>query len=307
MMRVTPGLITTQLARDLNTALAALTKQQGMIATGRRVNAPADDPAGTARALTVRSRQAANAQFQKNIDTARSNLTTADASVRSVIDALQQAKDLAIQGANDSNDAAAKQAIGAQVDQVLEQIVATANSRGPRGTMLFGGQEVTVAPYTVTRDVNGKITAVTVNARGIDGSMPAEVAEGLTVAQGVSGNTVFGAMSSVSNAFDTLIGLRNALNTNNAVGIQDGITNTTLAHDRAVDASIQLGTRAGWLDALENRLKDEAVTLTSSLGAIEDADMAKAISDLTQIQTFYEAGLASGARLLQQSLADFLR
>lgn len=306
-MRVTPGLITMQLARDLNVALAALAKQQGMVATGRRINAPSDDPGGTANALTVRSRQAANAQFQKNIDAARRSLSTADSTLRSVIDALQLAKDLAIAGGNDAADALSRQALGTQVDQTLEQIVGIANSRGPDGTMLFGGQEVTVAPYTVTRNGAGKITAVTVNPRGIDGSMPAEVAEGLTVAQGVPGTTVFGAMVDPTNAFDMLIRLRDALNANNGVAVRAEIPTVTTAHDRAANASLLLGTRLGWLDALESRHQDEAVTLAASLGGIEDADMAKVISDLVQIQTFYEAGLASGARLLQQSLADFLR
>src|SRR6185436_14142390 len=105
-------------------------------------------------------------------------------------------------------DALSRQALGTQIDQILEGVVSLANTRGPAGAMIFGGQEVTVAPYTVTRDVNGKITAVASNPRGIDGQMRVEVVEGLTVAQGVSGNTVFGAISDSTNVFSTLIRLR---------------------------------------------------------------------------------------------------
>jgi flagellin-like hook-associated protein FlgL len=35
--------------------------------------------------------------------------------------------------------------------------------------------------------------------------------------------------------------------------------------------------------------------------------MIKAITDLTLLQTFYEAALASGAKIIQQSLVDFIR
>jgi flagellar hook-associated protein 3 FlgL len=306
-MRVTSAGMGTQLARDLQAALAALAKRHEIIASGRRLNTPSDDPTDTARALTVRSRQAANAQFLENISSARSNLSASETSVRSVVDYLQQSRDLAIQGANDSSDAGARLALGDQVNQILEAVVSFANGRGPNGGMLFGGQEVSVAPYTVTRDVAGKITAVTVNPRGIDGTLPVEVTEGLTVAQGVSGTITFGGMADTTNAFDTLIRLRDALNANNGTNVGVELDNLTAAHDRAVTASILLGTRQALLDTLEQRLEDDALGLATTLSDLEDADMAQAITELNQIQTLYEAGLASGARLLQQSLVDFLR
>jgi flagellar hook-associated protein 3 FlgL len=306
-MRVTPGSVNAQLTSDLQTSLAALAKQEAMIASGRRINAPADDPGGTAAAFVFRSRQAANAQYQKNIDTVRSSLSSADTTVRSLINDLQQAQDLAVQGSNDTNDAISRQAIGTQIDQILESTVAAANTRNPAGSMVFGGQEVTVAPYTVTRDVTGKITAVTVNSRGIDGQTPAAVSDGITIAQGVSGNTVFGAMADPTNAFSTLIRLRDALNNNDGVGTRAEIDNLATAHDRAVAGDEIVGTRLGWLDSLESRLKDESLTLSSSLSSIEDVDMPKAVTDMQQIQTFYQAGLAAGAKMLQQSLVDFLK
>ena len=144
--------------------------------------------------------------------------------------------------------------------------------------MLFGGQEISVAPYTVTRDVNGKITAVTVNPRGIDGTLPVEVTEGLTVAQGVSGTITFGGMADPTNAFDTLIRLRDALNANNGANVGVEIDNLTAAHDRATTASILVGTRQALLDTLEQRLQDDALGLATTLSSIEDADMAKAIT-----------------------------
>jgi flagellar hook-associated protein 3 FlgL len=307
MLRITSGIITDQLTRDLNNALNALTKQQRLIATGRRINEPADDPTGSARAMTIRAREAGNTQFQRNIDTARTRLAAGDASVRAIVDTLQLAQELSIQGANDTNDAEARRAIGTQIDQILEELVGLANGRGPDGTMLFGGQEITTAPYTVTRDVNGFITGLTVNPRGIDGTMTAEVSEGLTVVQGVSGNTVFGQLTDPTNAFDTLIRVRDALNINDGATVRTELDNVRTVHDRVNTAGQLAGTRIAWLDALESRLKDESVSNLGSLGEIEDADLTKAVSDMARIQTFYEGGLAAGAKLLQQSLIDFLR
>jgi flagellin-like hook-associated protein FlgL len=47
--------------------------------------------------------------------------------------------------------------------------------------------------------------------------------------------------------------------------------------------------------------------LTSALSRVEDLDVAASVAELTRLQTTYQAGLASAARTLQQSLLDFLR
>jgi flagellar hook-associated protein 3 FlgL len=133
------------------------------------------------------------------------------------------------------------------------------------------------------------------------------VAEGLTIQQSISGDAVFGSLGATSNVFDTLIRLRDALNTNNAAGIRTELDNVTTALDRATSGSVVVGTNLGWLDTIESRLKDESLVFASSLSRVEDADMAQAATELRQIQNSYEGGLAAGARLLQQSLLDFLR
>lgn len=306
-MRITPTHINAQLTADLQRALAALARQQSQLSAGRRIIAPSDDPGGAAQTHTIRSRQTANDQFQRNIGEARNRLESADSVLRAIVDNMAHAKELAVQGANDSNDVQARQSLATEVDQILEALVALGNSRGPRGNMLLGGQESTVAPYTVTRDGANKITAVTVNARGIDGTTAAEVSEGLTVLTSVSGTSVFGAAGDATNAFTLLIALRDNLNANDGAAVRGALDNLTTMIDRATGTFTVVGSRLGWLTALEERLQDESVVLAGSLQRVEELDLARAIQDLKQIQTTYEAGLAAGARVLQQSLLDFLR
>jgi flagellar hook-associated protein 3 FlgL len=306
-MRVTPGSINIRVTADLQRTLAAMGRQQGLIASGRRITAPSDDPGGAAAAITIRSRQTANEQFQKNINEARLNLVSADGLLQSIVEAITSGKELAIQGGNDTNDGTARLAIAGRVDQLLEDLVTLGNSKGPRGAALLGGQESTTNPYTVTRDAAGSIAAVTPNPRGIDADTPAEVAEGLTISTTVSGTTVFGAPADADNAFTMLITLRDALRANDGAATRATLDGLTTALDRAALASTVVGTRLAWMETLDTRLKDEGATLSQSLSRIEDLDYAKAISDLNQIQTSYNAGLGAAARVLQQSLLDFLR
>jgi flagellar hook-associated protein 3 FlgL len=186
-------------------------------------------------------------------------------------------------------------------------MVAFGNSRGQRSTMLFGGQETTVTPYTVTRDAQGRITAVAANPRGIDGSTAAEVTDGLTVPPAVSGTTAFGDPTDPTSTFAVLITLRDALNANDGATVRASVAGIDTALGRASMASVVVGTRLSWVATLDARLKDESLVLSSALSRVEDLDVASSMAELTNLQTTYQAGLAASARTLQQSLLDFLR
>jgi flagellar hook-associated protein 3 len=210
-MRVTQSMMSNQVAREISAAFAALARQQERVSSGNRILVPSDDPAGTAQAVAIRSRQAAATQFQSNMATAQTTLSAADVTLRSVEEVVTQGIEAAVQGANDTNDPLARQAVGTTVNQLLETLVSLANSRTGTGTFLFGGQESTIAPYTAARDSAGQITTVVPNPRGIDGATDAAVGEGVNIATRVSGTTVFGAATDESYAFDVLIKLRDSL------------------------------------------------------------------------------------------------
>jgi flagellar hook-associated protein 3 FlgL len=230
-MRISTASVNIQLQRDLQNALSGIARQQDHLSSGKRILAPSDDPSGTALAVSLRSHQTAIAQFQDNVAETRTSLEMTDQVLGAVTSTITRAKELAVQGASGNNDALARQSIGAEMDQLLEALVSLANTRNARGEYIFGGQESNRAPYTATRDAAGHITDVAVNARGIDGTTPAEVLDGVTVPTGISGTAVFGTPSDVTYAFDVLIRLRNDLAANNA-----GVTQTlTLRAD--VDAA----------------------------------------------------------------------
>jgi flagellin-like hook-associated protein FlgL len=77
--------------------------------------------------------------------------------------------------------------------------------------------------------------------------------------------------------------------------------------DRATLSSTLVGARLGWLGVVEERLKDESLVLASTLSRVEDLDIAQAVQELTQVQMYYESGLAVSACLLQVSLLNFLK
>jgi flagellar hook-associated protein 3 FlgL len=47
--------------------------------------------------------------------------------------------------------------------------------------------------------------------------------------------------------------------------------------------------------------------VTKQLSEVEDADIIKVVTELATAQTIYQTSMASAARIMQQSLLDFLR
>ena len=89
--------------------------------------------------------------------------------------------------------------------------------------------------------------------------------------------------------------------------IENALGNLHGVLDRVLVPSTLVGTRMAWLATLGERASAEQLGLTAELSKVEDVDMVKAITDLTLLQTFYQAALASGAKIMQQSLVDFIR
>jgi flagellar hook-associated protein 3 FlgL len=90
-------------------------------------------------------------------------------------------------------------------------------------------------------------------------------------------------------------------------GLQEALDDLSAMLDRAVAPATVVGARLAWLGILDERHLAESVGLSKDLSSVEDIDVAKAASDLAQLQAFYEGALASGARLLQTTLVNFLR
>lgn len=80
--------------------------------------------------------------------------------------------------------------------------------------------------------------------------------------------------------------------------------------DRGIDGLSRslgvLGSRAGQFESVEGRLGDMAVTLDALSGEIQDADIAKVVSDLSRYETLYQASLVLTTRVNNLSLLNYL-
>jgi len=115
------------------------------------------------------------------------------------------------------------------------------------------------------------------------------------------------------NIFDVLAGATADMRSGDSL---DGAAVTERLNSRFEDLAIgeediirnlaRIGVRAERLNAAQDRLSGVAVHLEGVISGVRDADVIEAVTQLTQAEQTLQVAQAAGARMLQQSLLNFL-
>lgn len=300
-LRVTPGMMHTQLTRNLNRTLTDMTKLQEQMTTGRKINRASDDPVGITYALRYRSELSGNVQYQKNIDMALSWLDFNDTVLQQAQDVLKRLKELAVQGSNGTNPDIALGNIADEVKQLKEQMVDIANST-LNGKYVFNGEKTDIIPYDPTASPFDPSTVETDT-----GAIYYMVGVGVKLQINLSGNDVFGRPGEPDNIFTVFDQIINALENGNHAGVSAQIANIESRMDKVLTQQSEIGARVNRVELMQNRLKDLELNLTDLQSKTEDVDFEKLIIDAKINENIYQASLSVGAKIITPSLVDFLK
>lgn len=116
------------------------------------------------------------------------------------------------------------------------------------------------------------------------------------------------------NVFDALEGIANDLRNGDGLD-QSEITQRLGDRLRELDRNSEnvrqalgdLGSRSARLTSLEGRIEDSNLRVEGLLSSVRDVDFSQAVIDMSTAQTTLETVQATGARMLQNSLLNFLR
>jgi len=303
-MRVTTEGLVNQALLALRSSLTRLARSQAQVATGRRLSGPADDPNAAAAATRLQSRLAAAQQYTRQADAVLTLLTHNEALLGQLNELSARAQELALRGANAAQGSVS--AMAEEANQLLEELVTTANTEAD-GRRLLGGRETQTAPLSVTRDASGQITGVSVNPRGINGTIALEVAPAITVQTNLPGEEVLGASSDPTFLPQLLIDLRDNLAAENTEAVRALTDSLQTAQDRLQPVIAAVGSRMRLVERVQGQTLEEALMLQATLSELLDNDLARVTMELQREEIVFQAALAATARTIQPSLVDFLR
>ncbi|WP_282033773.1 flagellar hook-associated protein FlgL [Metabacillus indicus] len=293
-MRVTQSMLAANSLRNLSKSYEKMGTYQDQLATGKKISRPSDDPVVAMKGMHYRTNLTEVEQYQRNISEAYQWMENSEAGIEQGTQVLQRVRELVVQASNGTNSPEDLKAIGAEIKQLKEDLVGSANTQ-VAGNYIFNGTETKKAPVTLNAD--GTVTVL------VDKSpFEVEVSKGVSLKANINSDNVF------SEELFTVVGsIEKALTSGDASGLDGLLSDLDRKMDAMTAERAELGARYNRLELIEDRVMKQEVVSTRILSENEDADLEKVIISLTAQESLHRAALSVGARIMQPTLMDFLR
>ena len=265
--------------RNLSNTQTALASSLQKLSSGLRINSAADDAAGLSISEGLQSQVSGTAVATANAQDGVNVIQTADGALGQVDTILQRMRDLAVQGANDSNSSASRQAIQDEANSLGQEIYRISQNTNFNGINLMQGTGT--APTSLTFQVGTGSTAdneIVVNTGNLS-------------ATGDVGSLQSASATSNPTGFD--------------VSSNTAATNTIATIDTAIAAvstdRSSLGASQNRLTSAINLLSVSGENLTAAESTITDTDMASEMVNYTRDSILAQAGVSMLAQANQMN------
>jgi len=304
-MRVTNNTMIHSIVRYLTRQNEALFDRQNIIASGKKINKPSDDPLGMGRVLDYRQTIASIEQYQTNIQRGKTRLDVVEVNLDLVDDLLEVVRAIAQDETGGTTES--RQRAAESLKDLYDQILDQANSKF-NDNYLFSGYQTKTAPFSRDDTQATTFDQFTVTYNGDAGDMQFIVADNTTITMQADGQPIFhDAASGGINIFDVMrdliVGLEN--DDTAAISIQSGLLEqgeTQIQDIRSANAPILYQ-----LQTTENHWEYYKPKIEDLLGTEENADITRAVVELQSLELAYQSTLATAARIIQPGLISFLQ
>jgi flagellin len=243
------------------------------LSTGKRINSAADDSAGLAIASRLTSEARGLDMAARNAADAQAMINTIESSHSEIHNILQRMRELAVQGANDTNGADDRTNIGKELTELSEEIDAIKNQTKWAGQTLISS--ASTFNFQIGDEEGETLTVATTAIAAASLSVSStEIAD-------LTDQTSF-------TAFITTV--------NNAI--------SSVAEYRA-----EYGANSNRLDHVMANLATNSESVKASLGRIQDTDYAAETTDLAKSQILQQAAtsMLAQANASKQTILSLLQ
>lgn len=170
--------MTNNILLSLNKNQEKLNALEIQLSTGKKIQKPSEDPIVAVRSLKFRSSIKEVAQYQRNVNDAKSWLQVSDQALVNTGDIMQRIRELCVQGSNDSLQIEDRKMIATEIDQLRVQLFREGNV-SYAGRFVFSGyktdepliiSEPNTTQYQITQDF--KATDIKSTKMVFDGPPP---------------------------------------------------------------------------------------------------------------------------------------
>ncbi|MFQ3250148.1 MAG: flagellar hook-associated protein 3 FlgL [Glaciecola sp.] len=186
-MRVTTNLIYNQNLRNIDANQGNLVDIQQQLATGKKLLRPSDDPVGAAQVIRLTEELDKITQYQRNNDLTTNSLELQETALRSINDVVNRARVLTVQSGNGILTTQDRKAIGAEIEQIRNQVLDLMNTRNASGEYVFAGYQSSSQAF----EFNPGATGDKVKFVGDDGENQIQISDSVKIQSTSSGKSIF--------------------------------------------------------------------------------------------------------------------
>jgi flagellar hook-associated protein 3 FlgL len=301
-MRITEGMTARTVLTDLGANKARLTKTQREISSGERITKPSDDPFGTGRTLQLSAELEGFKQFKENVSDGTGWVTATETALSQISEVVQRARELLVQGGNDSNGQVAREGIAAEIEALTEAVKQEADVTYD-DRYIFAGTETETRPYELGE--NDEYS-------GNEGSIARVIGSGVSLQVNTNIQSLLGEGAGAED--NKLLDVLRDIATDLRGGTEENSENLRGTDLERLSANLDELTRVrAVVGATTNRLQTAGTRLEqleesslTQLNDVRNTDMTEALVNYSTEQNAYEAALKVGATIIQPSLLDFL-
>jgi flagellar hook-associated protein 3 FlgL len=285
-MRVSSKLANNDVQYNLRSQESRLNNANNQMGSQRRIQQLRDDPLAAGHLVRYQSYLGRVNQFEKNAKTLSDQFSVSEGYINQSVQIMQRLREIAVTGANGTYTQEDTQKMATETNELLKELVNTANAVGPDGTSLFAGTRTSNTAFTtemgnVKNAGESMITNVSYN--GSIGQNDVEVDEHSYMSLNRSGNSIFWAepqklyaqrnATSYQVQQDSSIGIDgHSINLNagdNVYAIVAKINNSGAAVKASIDP-VTSGLNLETTDARQLWLEDKNGTTLQDLGIVKD-------------------------------------
>jgi flagellar hook-associated protein 3 FlgL len=286
-------------AAGIEAATQRIIEAQRQVSTGKKLNKISDDPAGAANAIAERNALGAVEQYERTSQNVGSRLTVVDTVLDDIIAKLSKVQQVALVGRGTPKTQVERDAAGAELRGLKSALLDNLNATF-QGTFLFSGANSTTPPYT---EGGGGVVAA---YAGSATELGVDIGDGRSVTIAFDGNTIAQG-ADAQHIFDSMDDLITAVVAGDEPNITAGVQAIERAFQRATSAQSVLGNDMHEIDTQKLRLQQMKLSGTERLSKLEEANMAEAITNMTNAEAAYQAALGAVSTATRASLLDYLK
>ncbi|MFZ5623211.1 MAG: flagellar hook-associated protein FlgL [Gemmatimonadota bacterium] len=289
-MRITNQLLQRRVLRDLQATTSQLADAQAQASTGQRLSRVSDDPFMASTVMRIDRDLRGLDQYRRNVSAIRSRLDVEESVLDQVSDILTRAREIATEQASANANASTRQSAAAEVNRMLEQVIALGNTQ-VGSIYIFGGTQTATPPFQANGTYVGDTT-----------TRQAEIGAGMVVGTNHTGDQIFVA----SNVIAGLTALRDALQTGDASQVGGTLAGLVSAFDATQVTLADLGARIRQLDVAGQNMDALEGALALRRRDAAEVPLEEAATRFVALQNALNAALATASRVLATSLAERL-